>query len=96
MGKERDRPFSVERALIGFTPLARDEENNRLFGEHYAGSDTYNLHFEIQQAKSPARNAAAGRAAFPLGRSATNARTESACARRSDTPTRFRGLPVAL
>jgi hypothetical protein len=25
---------------------------NRLFEEHYAGSDTYNLHFEIQQAKS--------------------------------------------
>ncbi len=25
---------------------------NRLFEEHYAGSDSYNLHFEIQQAKS--------------------------------------------
>jgi hypothetical protein len=50
MGKERDRPFSMKRALIESTPLARDEEDNRLFGEHYAGSDTDNLHFEIQQA----------------------------------------------
>jgi hypothetical protein len=40
MGKERDRPFSIKWALIEFTPLARDEENNRLSGEHYAGSDT--------------------------------------------------------
>lgn len=55
MGKERDRPFSMKRALIESAPLARDEENNRLLGEHYAGSDTYNLHFEIQQAIRPMR-----------------------------------------